>query len=221
MSFFKPFGRERKLFQRSETSATPLPSPVSHASQEPAVPSGTAPAVNREVTPPHAPSRGSGPTPAENFAVEAEKQRQAEVQAEWTQAVDTLGTATRLMTAVTQARKEALAETAPVIARVIRTVVEQILVGTLAVDDDALVRVITRAAEALPADAVTLRMAPADVERVRHLLPEALSAVVQADKSIVGGCVATTQRATVDASLDAATAAVDDMLAEWAESRLT
>ena len=212
MSLFKPFRRDKKSFVPSRPPGEGLPS----AEPEPA--SGTAPAVNREVTPPPPPSRPPGPTPEQNFAMEAEKQRQAELQAEWTQAVDTLGVASRMMTAASSARRDALHQAAPLIAQVVRTVVERVLVGTLAVDDSALANIVRNAADALPDDAVSVRMPASDLERVRHLLPEALAKVIEADDTVQGGCVAETQRATVDASIEATMQAVDAMLAEWAES---
>ncbi len=213
MSLFRPFGGNRKLFQRNATS---------HSSPEPSAQSEPPP----ETTPSAAPADNAAPSlpppqttaPATNFVFEAEKQRHAAVQSEWTQAIDTLGIANRMMNAATEARRETLADNAPLIAGIVRQVVERILIGTMKVDDDALIRVITAAAEALPCDVVRLRMNPNDIERVRHLLPDGMAEAVVPDPKVQNGCVAETQRASVDASHAAALQAVDEMLESWMTS---
>lgn len=208
MSLFKPFGGNRKLFQRNATSrATPPPPEPTPAVAQPAP-------KQPEVTP-DAPPRAA---PAANFAFEAEKQRQASLQSEWTQAVDTLGIASRMMKAATEAHRDALSDSAPLVAGIVRQIVERILHGVIAADDDALVRVVHAAVEALPSDVVRLRMNPVDIERIRHLLPEGMSEVLVPDADVSDGCVAETQRASVDASHAAALAAVDEMLESWLAS---
>ena len=213
MSLFKPFGGNRKLFQRNATS---------HSAAQPSAQadpvSATPPADARvqAVVPQPAPTPPAAPAP--NFAFEAEKQRQASIQSEWTQAVDTLGIASRMMAAATTAHREALDDHAPLIAGIVRQIVERILHGAMRVDDDALVRVIHAAAEALPTDVVRLRMNPTDVERIQHLLPGDMADTVVADPDVKDGCIAETQRASVDASHAAALKAVDEMLASWLSS---
>jgi flagellar biosynthesis/type III secretory pathway protein FliH len=214
MSLFKPFGGNRKLFQRNATSRTPTPPPQVDVTP-PDAPSVAAPADNGVHDGSSGPPQQAVPAP--NFAFEAEKQRQASLQSEWTQAVDTLGIADRMMTAATEARRETLAD-ATLIAGIVRQIVERILQGAMRVDDDALVRVVIAAAEALPSDVIRLRMNPADIERVCHLLPDGMAETLVPDPKVEGGCIAQTQRASVDASHAAAIEAVDTMLKTWLSS---
>ncbi len=215
MSLFKAFGGNRKLFQRNATSHATPQEPTPRASAPETAPVAVAAPAN-DIAP--TPSPAQTAEHASNFVFEEEKKRHAAVQSEWTQAVDTLGIANRMMTAATEARRETLADNAPLIAGIVRQVVERVLHGAMLIDDAALLRVITAAAEALPSDVVRLRMNPNDIERVRHLLPEGMAEAVVPDTSIRNGCVAETQRATVDASHAAALAAVDEMLESWQSS---
>ena len=214
MSLFKPFGNNRKLFQRNATSHN---KPQSEPENEPS-PVPHTPLAEQVLSASTPPAQVRSSEPASNFALEAEKQRQASIQSEWTQAIDTLGIASRMMTATTNAHKDALTANAPLIADIVRNIVERTLHGAMRVDDDALVRIIHSAAEALPADVVRLRMNPRDIERVRHLLPERLATAIKPDTSVESGCIAETQRASVDASHAAAREAVDNMLNDWLTS---
>lgn len=214
MSLFKPFGRNRKLFQRNATSHSPA---ATSEEETPPPPQSSVPVENRAHTLPlPGPARVAAPTP--NFAMEAEKTRQASIQSEWTQAVDTLAVANRMMKAATEAHRDTLNGQAPLIADIVRSIVERTLHGVFRIDNEALVRVIQTAAEALPSDVVRLRLNPADIERVHHLLPEGMAAAVIPDATVTGGCIAETQRASVDATLSAALNAVDAMLEEWQSS---
>lgn len=214
MSIFKPFRRQTNEFRASGGAvATPQQPSESEVS-----PQGSAPAGNRETTPTPTPQRAASPDAEANFAHEAEQHKQAELSAKWTQAIDTLNVANRMVEALVDTRKESLAQVAPLIADIVRTMVEHLTAGALKVNDEVLMQVVQQAAEALPEDAVRIRVCPADVERVKHLLPDTLGKVIEADESVESGCIAETQRATVDASLKATRDAIEDVLDTWFKS---
>jgi len=142
-----------------------------------------------------------------------------ELQAEWTRAVDALGVAERLAETLQETRRETIRDSADVIGEIVTNLAERLIGGTLAVNAEAVAKVVRDAVDALPSDAVRVRLSPTDVERVRSLVPEKLAAVLEADPTIQGGCVAETKRASVDATLDAAREGLRAAIAEWHRER--
>lgn len=95
------------------------------------------------------------------------------------------------------------------------------LCGTLPEALDALIRDrVSAAAEALVgASEVVLRVRPEDRDAAADTLGSREGWRIEADPTLSGGCIAQSVSGTVDGSLDAAMAALDDAVAAWRAER--
>lgn len=201
MSSFRPLAAHKEDFR-----------PTHRVEPEP----GPAPAPN-DPPPPRAPTFTprveSGISSA--AAAEAEVRARAEVQSQWTQAVETLRIAERLVAALEARRQALLRDGADVIGDVVRAMATKLVAESLALHPDALPGVIRRAAEILPSDPVRIRVPTSDLARIQSLLPPRLAAALEADPDLDGGVIVESERASIDASLEAAREGIDKAVAAW------
>lgn len=162
-----------------------------------------------------APEPSPSPSPAPDPVAAA----RAGVEREGARVTEALRRAEALVAQLAEARRLDLLASADAIAEVVLALAERVVHTTLALDAAALAEVVRAAAEALPTDPVRVRVAPADVERLRPHLPEGLAAVIEADPTVDGGCVVESARASVDATLDAAREGLREAVHAWRARR--